>query len=421
MNPKERILVVSHGHPDFALGGGELAAYNLFHAYRADPAVEDAWFFARTDRGRQATGAIKLRRDNEYLWEQSTPDHMSMKAQHRFSIPTGLTDFIRALNPTIVHAHHYVHLGLEYLRVVKQICPQARLYVTLHEFMAMCLNNGLMIKTGDFKLCNRSTFDDCQRCFPKHTVEDFWMRKHYFQNHFDLVDGFIAPSNFLRERYVEWGISPERIVVIENGQSTAAPLPPRTLLPGETRNRFAFFGQINPYKGVDVLLQALRSLPDEERRKLVVEVHGANFEWQPQAFRDKVAALREPLEREGVLQWIGPYPPNELRDRMAAVDWVLVPSIWWENSPMVIQEAFVCGRPVIASSIGGMAEKVRHGVDGLSVPPGNTLRWGRTLLEASGWTDEWDRLRAGITRPISYDNCASRHLELFGAAAAATA
>ena len=50
---------------------------------------------------------------------------------------------------------------------------------------------------------------------------------------------------------------------------------------------------------------------------------------------------------------------------MAEIDWVVVPSIWWENSPLVIQEAFLHGRPVICSDIGGMAEKVRHGVDGL--------------------------------------------------------
>ena len=50
---------------------------------------------------------------------------------------------------------------------------------------------------------------------------------------------------------------------------------------------------------------------------------------------------------------------------MSSVDWVVVPSIWWENSPLVIQEAFMHGRPVICSDIGGMAEKVNDGVDGL--------------------------------------------------------
>ena len=53
---------------------------------------------------------------------------------------------------------------------------------------------------------------------------------------------------------------------------------------------------------------------------------------------------------------------------MAEVDWVVVPSIWWENAPLVIQEAFRHRRPVICGDIGGMAEMVRDGVDGLHAP-----------------------------------------------------
>ncbi|MCZ8109179.1 MAG: glycosyltransferase, partial [Burkholderiales bacterium] len=45
-------------------------------------------------------------------------------------------------------------------------------------------------------------------------------------------------------------------------------------------------------------------------------------------------------------------------------DWIIVPSIWWENSPVVIQEALAIGKPVLCSRIGGMAEKVEDGVTG---------------------------------------------------------
>jgi hypothetical protein len=51
--------------------------------------------------------------------------------------------------------------------------------------------------------------------------EDFWLRKHYFQSHFELVDQFVSPSEFLRQRYIAWGLQPEQIVVIENGQSAS--------------------------------------------------------------------------------------------------------------------------------------------------------------------------------------------------------
>ena len=78
----------------------------------------------------------------------------------------------------------------------------------------------------------------------------------------------------------------------------------------------------------------------------------------------------------------GSYEPEALPSLMQNIAWVIVPSTWWENSPMVIQEAFLYGRPVICSDIGGMAEKVRSGVDGdLDVGGvGDDVVDGRTLL-----------------------------------------
>lgn len=410
-SPAQRILVMAHAHPDFSLGGGEIAAYNLYKAYRQQPGVEDAWFLARADRGRGTSGHISLRRPNEYLWEQGIHDWHLMKAAHQESLSTWFADLIRALKPTVVHTHHYAHLGLEYLRVIKQADPSIRIVMTLHEYMAICRNNGQMIKTGSFKLCSRESHDECRQCFPEKTAEDFWLRKHYFQRHFELVDQFVSPSEFLRQRYIDWGLPAEKIVVIENGQSDAAPLPPRPLAEGEGRHRLGFFGQINPYKGLDVLLQALAEMPKPERKKIVLEVHGANLEWQPAEYREKIEALRAPLIKQGVVQWVGPYQPHELRTRMAGVDWVVVPSIWWENSPMVIQEAFTCGRPLLVSDIGGMREKVRDGVDGLHVPAGNVLAWAGMFrrLAAQG-VAPWEALAAGIRPPLSYSQCAVEHL-----------
>jgi glycosyltransferase involved in cell wall biosynthesis len=412
-NHLERILVIAHAHPDFSLGGGEIAAYNLFQAYRNAPCVEAAWFLGRADRGRGCSGTLGMRREGEYVWDQGIGDWHLMKAAHRESVLTWFADLVRALRPTIVHAHHYMHLGLEFIRVIKKIDPSIRIYLTLHEYMAICRNNGQMIKTDGNRLCSRSSPDECRICFPQHTAEDFWLREHFFKRHFDLVDGFISPSRFLRERYVAWGIAPDRIIVIENGQEDLPQLGLRPLEEGEARNRFGFFGQITPYKGLHVLLDALSHLKRKQRQRIVLEVHGANLEMQTDEYRKRIEALRKPLVDEGVVQWIGPYQPHEMRHRMAGVDWVVVPSTWWENSPMVIQESFLCGRPLLVSDIGGMAEKVRNGVDGLHVATGNSLQWGRTMLAAGTSTQLWDSLRAGIRQPITHQACAMAHLDAF--------
>lgn len=409
---RERILTIVHGHPDFSLGGGEIAAHNLYKAYAAQPGVEASVFLARHDRGKGATGAISMRRENEYLWEQGVGDHFRMKAASAQSLFQSFSDLVRQVRPSVVHAHHYVHLGLEYLHILKQIDPTTRILMTLHEYIAICANNGQMIKTGSGRLCFRESPEDCVRCYPERSAEDFWLRKHRYHSFFRLVDHFIAPSDFLRERYINWGIAPERITTIENGQAMRPPLPPRPLAAGETRNRFGFFGQINPYKGVDVLLKALASLRKSEKRGLVVEIHGANLEWQKPEFQQTINDLRGPLEKEGVLQWVGPYEPFQLASRMAAVDWVVTPSVWWENSPMVIQEAFVYRRPLVVSDIGGMAEKVRHGIDGWHVPVGNVRAWADTLRTLAQQTGEWDDLRAAIRRPLGYKECAEAHLAM---------
>lgn len=407
----ERILVMAHAHPDFSLGGGEIAAYNLFKAYSNNKDVEEAWYLGRADRGRGATGAISLRRPNEYLWEQSVHDWHMMKAVHQESLTTWFADLIRALKPTVVHTHHYAHMGLEYLRVIKQVDPSIRIMMTLHEYMAICSNNGQMIKTGNFKLCNRESYDECHRCFPDRTAEDFWMRKHTFMKHFALVDQFVSPSEFLRQRYIDWGLSAEKIVVIENGQADEAPLPPRPLAENETRSRFGFFGQINPYKGLDVLLEALTLMPKSERKKIVLEVHGANLEHQSPEFQQKIEELRAPLIKQGVVQWVGPYQPHELRSRMAGIDWVIVPSVWWENSPMVIQEAKVCGRPLLVSNIGGMAEKINNGIDGMTISAGNRMEW-RNLFLRQDITLVFDNIIPNIKSPLTYSQCAEQHIQL---------
>jgi glycosyltransferase involved in cell wall biosynthesis len=81
---------------------------------------------------------------------------------------------------------------------------------------------------------------------------------------------------------------------------------------------------------------------------------------------------------------------------MSAADWVVVPSRWWENSPLVIQEAFQYKRPVICSDIGGMAEKVTDGVNGLHSRVGDHVRLAETIGRAVGTPGLWEQLQAGI-------------------------
>lgn len=409
---KHRILVISHGHPDFSLGGGEIAAYNLFKNYLNNRQVENAWFISRKNGKYGARGVIRRHNPNEYIWEQSTNDWFMMRAENYESLTSWFSDLISALRPTIIHTHHFVHLGLEYIKVIKNINPDIKILMTLHEYLAICANDGQMLKRNNLALCHRANFADCCNCFPDKTPEDFWLRKHFFTTAFEQVDKFIAPSNFLRNRFVEWGIEDQRIVTIENGHRPACKNLPRSIGKNEQRNRFGFFGQINPYKGLGSLLEAINKLDYSERKKLVLEIHGANLEFQGDEFQDEINKLIKPLIIEGTVEWHGKYQPHELSSRMANIDWVVIPSIWWENSPMVIQEAFSHGRPVIASNIGGMAEKVRHLVDGYHVNVRNSREFSRVIFACATNNQLWESLYKNISPPKSYDEIVTSHLSV---------
>jgi hypothetical protein len=61
-----------------------------------------------------------------------------------------------------------------------------------------------------------------------------------------MIDKFISPSEFLRERYISWGIDCSKIMTIENLHTFDRTVLPRSLAAGERRRVFGYFGQINP-------------------------------------------------------------------------------------------------------------------------------------------------------------------------------
>ncbi len=357
-----RVLVFSHLHPAVSRGGAEIAAYQMYRALRAMPGVT-AWFAAGAGSRLEpplGTHVFQPFGPDEYVLGNPGYDGWLHTAQSpRFG--EELRALVAELRPDVVHFHHYAGLGVEAMLQVKQAAPAARIVLTLHEYLAICHHFGQMVKRPNMELCSRETPHDCARCFPERSENDFFLRKLYLQRFLGLVDHFIAPSQFLADRYVAWGLPAEKFSVIENGQpvqgAPKAPMPPpRPLVVG-------FFGQLSTLKGVGLLLDAAEELRRRPPRggRLRIEIWG-DASNQPPALREEVE--RRLQESRAVVGFNGPYDHAEVLTLMQRCHAVLVPSIWWENSPMVIQEAFNAGRPVICSDIGGMAEKVRDGVDG---------------------------------------------------------
>ena len=112
------------------------------------------------------------------------------------------------------------------------------------------------------------------------------------------------------------------------------------------------------------------------------------------------------------MRYHGPYQ-NEAVDRlMQTVDVVLVASTWWENSPVVIQEALRNRRPIICSDIGGMAEKVRDGIDGLHFPVNSPLGLANVIRDLAKRPARLGQLADTMAEPVSADEVIVRHADL---------
>lgn len=418
-----KVAYICHNHPAVRPGGAEAYAFELYEAVR-DRGVFETIFLAK---GGPPLGTVDHRHAGSMLAAvNSDPNQFFLNTDHAaydYFYGTSrdkdlylrdFAEFLLAARPDVVHFQHTHFLGFDMIRLSRNVLPDAPIVYTLHEFIPICHNNGQMLRTSNNEPCRDASPRRCHECFPDITPEAFFRRRRFIQSHFALVDLFLAPSRFLLERYVDWGIPRERIRFEEYGRKPMkAPTDTDTRHP---RNRFGFFGQFTPYKGVHVLMKAMRALAGEPRPTAHVQaggrrspraavaprvwLFGANLEMQPQAFQKEFKALLE----TSTVTFAGPYRTADVPRLMENIDWVVVPSIWWENSPLVIQEAFMNRRPVICSDIGGMAEKVTPGVNGLHFRAGDPESLARTLVEAANTPGLWKKLQKGVPEIYPMDD-----------------
>jgi len=403
----ERLAIVSHVHPSLSKGGAEISAYALFKALGA--LGHDAVFIAAVPQARLNEVVLASEREFAVGHDPAAYDHF----YHIGGSDTrdALVDIVLRTGATLVNFHHFMNMGINAVRAVAEL-PGLTSLLTIHEYLAICHNHGQMITLPNQRLCEASSPRACQGCYPEHSLQQFAMRRSHFFDAFGAVDGFVSPSRFLAGRFVEWGIPADRIAVIENGlRACGQPAPARRRRAGDRSWVFGYFGQITPFKGLPTLLDLADQIAGYEElpERIRLRVHG-NMVGQSQAFLDRFAAA---VDRHPHLSYAGPYENSDVPRLMADCDYVVVPSIWWENSPVVIQEAHATGRPVICSGIGGMAEKVGDGISGLHFSPGDPHDLLRAIEIASD-QQIYDDLRSKLPLPHSAESMAQSYVEAFG-------
>jgi glycosyltransferase involved in cell wall biosynthesis len=403
-----RIVFVVHGHPKYSKGGAEVACYNLFKA--AVSQGHDAFLVAGSTSAEATTDSpIDQLADNEFIIAGQTPDYFFLQSGNS-AATEAFEKLLSELRPDVIHFHHFIHLGLDWLPLAKATVPNAQLILTLHEFYAICANNGQMVEQETHNLCDTANPAKCGVCMGRPS-DQMLFRELMFKGAFSRVDHFVSPSQFLVERYVDWGLDREQITVIENGldlslyqhraQSREKPLKNGCL-------NLAYFGQLTPFKGVDILLDALLYLPADTLAGIKLRIHGANLSIQRDDYK---AALSDKIARLGnVVELCGRYESEEFSGLVALADYMVMPSRWWENSPVVIQEARACQVPIIVSDIGGMREKVVPGINGLWFEAGNAVSLAALLEELLVSVGQRG---FQITTPLSHTDSFLQHLPVY--------
>ncbi len=330
---KHRVLVVHNQYQH--RGGEDSVVESEIELLRAHGHAVETWFRSNDDVSSMSPLALA----RQTLWSDRTP-HDLAEIVHRF-------------RPDVIHAHNTFPLISPslYWAAEREGLPVVQ---TLHNFRLMCLN-ALFLREG--RVC-----EDCMGRLPWRGVARACYREsraasvalagmltlhRVLGTYRNKVARYIALNGFCRDKFIEGGLSAGRVVVKPNFVDFAAP-------ESMPRSGLLFVGRLSVEKGVATLAAAMERLPD-----VALRVAGDGPE----------AGL---LSGVAGVNRLGSLPGEIVRQEMGSAAALVVPSIWYENFPRTIVEAFACGLPVIASRIGALADIVRDGETGLLFEPGNS-------------------------------------------------
>lgn len=340
--------------------------------------------------------------------------------------------FLDRERPDVVHFHHVTCLSTTCVDEAKR--RGIRVVFTLHDFWLAC-PRGQRLR-DDLAPCPSHARADCVRCVAMQlrvrgghararallerarwladlrlpralyrriaarpfareddAVAQIAARERAVRAMCEQVDLFVSPSHFLRGVFVGEGlVDPARIVVSDNGFDLAPwkgfARAPRT---AGAPLRAAYLGTWIPSKGVHLLLEAFRGI-DPARATLDVHGHAVPFD----GFDDYEGALRRLAAGAPHIRLGARYAPADVPRLLAAADVLVVPSLWYENSPLTIHEAFLAGLPVVAADHGGQREFVGDTGAGLVFAPADARALRAAIERLAADPALLDRLRARV-------------------------
>jgi glycosyltransferase involved in cell wall biosynthesis len=413
-----RILIFSHMHPEESIDGAVLCSYA--HAREmSERGIATAFIGGRKSHHKNMPLFEKIKSGplEEYLMDVKSPAAFSRTGLGWDVFHSLLGDFLRKFTPDIIHFHSTMPFGFNFINSTCQ-GPWKRV-LTLHNYTNLCPSDTcIYADNGD--VCIMEDSAQCIRCFPDISQEAFTYHRRQVLEHLNQLDALTTPGYFAKERYVAAGMQEDRIHVIRNGthiQNGAA---------AQRENdgvlRLGYIGRNSSLKGLNVLLAAMLQLPHELRMagKIHLSIFGPLDESETATFHNVLApdyvaqvfSLVRTLKDSVTLH--GPFSNHQLPELMREIDCLVVPSVWWEVTPCTIQEAFACNKPVLCSNIGGMAEMVTDGVDGLHFEMGAPNDLKEKILLLHNNPELLSKLRHGIQEQPTIRGMGDAYLSLYG-------
>lgn len=371
-----KIVQVIHGYPMRYNAGSEVYTQTLCHGLAARHEVH---VFTREEDPFTPDHAVRVEVDPA---DRRVALHVvnNPRGRDRYRDPgvdRRFAELLDRVQPDLVHIGHLNHLSTSLVLVASR--RQIPVIYTLHDYWVMC-PRGQFMQTHPadpadlWPACDGQDDRKCaERCYAhlfsgapderEHDVAHWtdWVRRRmaHLRTVSEHVDRFIAPARYLLNRYRdEFGLPEGKLAYLDYGFDRAR-LRGRRRRTGEPFT-FGYIGTHIPAKGIHVLLRAFARVRGGPRLRIWGRPRGQDTEALKALARGLPHAAGERVE------WRPEYNNAEIvRDVFDEVDAIVVPSVWVENSPLVIHEAQQARVPVITADAGGMAEYVHHEVNGL--------------------------------------------------------
>jgi len=346
---------------------------------------------------------------HEYVWEgikvisidkNEMPYATVRDTYHQPSMKPVHEQILQRLQPDIVHVCHVLHHSTALLHVTSQM--NLPTIATFTDFFSFCYTN--ILQAVDGTLCNgpNATRSNCVACHLKiltaydpvvravahprlvsytsrfiaslSRLAGDGFRTPWFRPH-DLIDRpelladactayrlAIAPTKFLKTAYDKNGFDVPFLVSHFGIDINRDPKKSAPIESGHVR--LGFIGQMKPHKGAHLLIEALRVA---SRSNLSLTIWGSRAD-DPRYYEQlKAASTGLPI------RFAGTFPVSEAARVFSDIDFLVIPSTWYENSPLIMLQALATHTPVVVSDVPGMTEFVQHGRNGFHFPRGDTV------------------------------------------------